>query len=162
MWIKRDSERNLKSTTFDRPPARGWRQRTKTNRKSSGIDAGYFEKPPDPKPSPWFLRRFLSETLEGDRSLSVKPSRKQFVVRLGSLGQKKRPAIARWPFFIIFFWSGRGDSNTRPLQPHCSALPDCATPGKSGNIRHLCSGCQCRESKGAVVLPGPQQDPKNR
>ena len=25
-------------------------------------------------------------------------------------------------------WSGREDSNLRPLQPHCSALPDCATP----------------------------------
>lgn len=25
-------------------------------------------------------------------------------------------------------WSGRSDSNTRPLAPHASALPDCATP----------------------------------
>ena len=25
-------------------------------------------------------------------------------------------------------WSGREDLNFRPLQPHCSALPDCATP----------------------------------
>ncbi len=30
------------------------------------------------------------------------------------------------PFFIK--WSGRKDLNLRPLQPHCSALPDCATP----------------------------------
>jgi hypothetical protein len=28
--------------------------------------------------------------------------------------------------------SGRADLNRRPLQPHCSALPDCATP------RRLC------------------------
>ena len=26
-------------------------------------------------------------------------------------------------------WSGRQDSNLRPPQPHCGALPDCATPG---------------------------------
>ena len=25
-------------------------------------------------------------------------------------------------------WSGRSDSNTRPLAPHASALPGCATP----------------------------------
>ncbi len=25
-------------------------------------------------------------------------------------------------------WSGREDSNLRPPQPHCGALPDCATP----------------------------------
>ena len=25
-------------------------------------------------------------------------------------------------------WSGREDSNLRPLEPHSSALPDCATP----------------------------------
>ncbi len=26
------------------------------------------------------------------------------------------------------FWSGREDLNLRPLEPHSSALPDCATP----------------------------------
>ena len=25
-------------------------------------------------------------------------------------------------------WSGRSDSNTRPLAPHASTLPGCATP----------------------------------
>ncbi len=27
-----------------------------------------------------------------------------------------------------YFWSGREDLNLRPLEPHSSALPDCATP----------------------------------
>jgi hypothetical protein len=36
-----------------------------------------------------------------------------------------------WQWFLPN-WSGREDSNLRPLQPHCSALPDCATP------RHDC------------------------
>ena len=31
-------------------------------------------------------------------------------------------------------WSGREDSNLRPLQPHCSALPDCATPRRFNQI----------------------------
>jgi hypothetical protein len=28
----------------------------------------------------------------------------------------------------FFYWSGRWDSNSRPLAPHASALPGCATP----------------------------------
>jgi hypothetical protein len=28
----------------------------------------------------------------------------------------------------MYFWSGREDLNLRPLEPHSSALPDCATP----------------------------------
>ena len=33
--------------------------------------------------------------------------------------------MAMRPLVIV---SGRPDSNRGPLQPHCSALPDCATP----------------------------------
>ena len=29
---------------------------------------------------------------------------------------------------LNLFWSGRRDSNSRPLAPHASALPGCATP----------------------------------
>ena len=29
-------------------------------------------------------------------------------------------------------WSGRGDSNSRPLAPEASALPGCATPRRTG------------------------------
>ena len=32
------------------------------------------------------------------------------------------------------FWSGRSDSNTRPLAPHASTLPDCATPRQTYSI----------------------------
>ncbi len=35
------------------------------------------------------------------------------------------------------FWSGREDSNLRPLAPHASALPGCATPRKSFNFQFL-------------------------
>ncbi len=28
----------------------------------------------------------------------------------------------------LVYWSGRCDSNTRPLAPHASTLPGCATP----------------------------------
>jgi hypothetical protein len=28
----------------------------------------------------------------------------------------------------LIVWSGRSDSNTRPLAPHASTLPGCATP----------------------------------
>src|SRR5690606_21590205 len=37
----------------------------------------------------------------------------------------KKPKSADLGFCI---WSGRSDSNTRPLAPHASALPGCATP----------------------------------
>ena len=30
--------------------------------------------------------------------------------------------------FKVFIWSGRKDLNLRPLAPHASTLPDCATP----------------------------------
>src|SRR5207249_3286450 len=33
------------------------------------------------------------------------------------------------------FWSGREDSNLRPLEPHSSALPDCATPRPKGTAK---------------------------
>ena len=36
----------------------------------------------------------------------------------------------RLPRFVavVLNWSGREDLNLRPLEPHSSALPDCATP----------------------------------
>ncbi len=37
----------------------------------------------------------------------------------------------RWagnPIIQHGYWSGREDLNLRPPQPHCGALPDCATP----------------------------------
>jgi hypothetical protein len=52
-------------------------------------------------------------------------------------------------------WSGREDLNLRPLQPHCSALPDCATPRKSigrmrdekaGYLTSARDGMECCES----------------
>src|SRR5690554_7109245 len=40
------------------------------------------------------------------------------------------PAGIKKPLKTAVFkiWSGRSDSNTRPLAPHASALPGCATP----------------------------------
>ena len=37
--------------------------------------------------------------------------------------------------FSSYLWSGRRDSNSRPLAPHASALPGCATPRRSRNYR---------------------------
>ncbi len=46
--------------------------------------------------------------------------------------------------FLSSSWSGREDLNLRPLQPHCSALPGCATP------RHFWNEKSIAESYGAV------------
>ena len=43
------------------------------------------------------------------------------------------------PFSRGRIWSGRRDSNSRPLQPHCSALPGCATPRPSAAAGVDCS-----------------------
>ena len=37
-------------------------------------------------------------------------------------------------FKVNRYWSGREDLNLRPLEPHSSALPDCATPRRSFRI----------------------------
>ena len=38
----------------------------------------------------------------------------------------------------LFHWSERWDSNSRPLAPHASALPGCATPRIPTLYRDLC------------------------
>lgn len=35
---------------------------------------------------------------------------------------------------LLLIWSGRRDSNSRPLAPHASALPGCATPRTEGRV----------------------------
>ena len=35
---------------------------------------------------------------------------------------------------VTIFWSGRKDLNLRPPQPHCGALPSCATPRRHQKI----------------------------
>src|SRR5687768_7725472 len=50
--------------------------------------------------------------------------------------------------FRSVIWSGREDSNLRPLEPHSSALPDCATPRPRDEA-------QCNKRLGAErVAPG--------
>src|SRR5690606_27328036 len=39
------------------------------------------------------------------------------------------------------YWSGRRDSNSRPLAPHASALPGCATPRKKEILAYKFSYC---------------------
>ena len=39
------------------------------------------------------------------------------------------------------YWSGRRDSNSRPLAPHASALPGCATPRKNESISEKTGPC---------------------
>ena len=62
-----------------------------------------------------------------------------------------------WPEFLIL-WSGRRDSNSRPLAPHASALPSCATPRreKGAIVQKLLGTFQ----KNLVPCPKPVQ-PRN-
>ena len=48
-------------------------------------------------------------------------------------------------------WSGRQDLNLRPLAPHASALPGCATPRTRGQDYHESSSMQMLGENGAVV-----------
>ena len=49
---------------------------------------------------------------------------------LSSRRQKKTVEVPTVPT-----WSGRQDLNLRPLAPHASALPDCATPRERESIQ---------------------------
>lgn len=51
-----------------------------------------------------------------------------------SLDVKKETTFVISLFRIL--WSGRRDSNSRPLAPHASALPGCATPRQRTGILH--------------------------
>ena len=44
-------------------------------------------------------------------------------------------------------WSGRRDSNSRPLAPHASALPGCATARHGAGYSRLFAGAQTRKSR---------------
>src|SRR5574337_684755 len=46
----------------------------------------------------------------------------------------KKPTPKGW-LSACFYWSGRRDSNSRPLAPHASALPGCATPRRGVDYR---------------------------
>lgn len=47
--------------------------------------------------------------------------------------QQKRPSLQMTCFVV---WSGWRDSNSRPLAPHASALPGCATP-RTENVKYI-------------------------
>ena len=50
---------------------------------------------------------------------------------VGCIGPEKQKSPMEFPsglYLLFVFWSGREDSNFRPLEPHSSALPGCATP----------------------------------
>ncbi len=52
---------------------------------------------------------------------------------------------------IGFFWSGREDSNFRPLAPHASTLPGCATPRRAADysrVRRAFASLKC----GSLIL----------
>ncbi len=46
----------------------------------------------------------------------------------GRAPKKRAGWLDRRPAHFFMHWSGREDLNLRPLEPHSSALPDCATP----------------------------------
>ena len=52
--------------------------------------------------------------------------------RAATFGSRKTKGSARaYVLTLVIFWSGWRDSNSRPLAPHASALPGCATPRRS-------------------------------
>ena len=46
---------------------------------------------------------------------------------------RTRIIVSNYLIFIVLIWSGRKDLNLRPLAPHASTLPGCATPRFAGN-----------------------------
>lgn len=67
------------------------------------------------------------------------------------LAMKKAGCSCEQPAFREF-WSGRSDSNTRPLAPHASTLPDCATPRQTYSITASFPETQIRGA-GCVLFP---------
>ena len=51
---------------------------------------------------------------------------------------------------LVSNWSGRRDLNSRPLAPHASALPGCATPRPEG-----CRDVAARDSSGRILKEAP-------
>ena len=69
------------------------------------------------------------------------------VCSIPALGNKSRNAQQRsLPLLSVFCLSGKRDSNPRPLAPHASALPDCATARCLGYLFVLRSGA-CRQGE---------------
>jgi hypothetical protein len=66
---------------------------------------------------------------------------------------------------LIDTWSGREDLNLRPLEPHSSALPDCATPRResrplassSTGVKEAKGKNDPPEPSGAFAAPGPEK-----
>ena len=50
-----------------------------------------------------------------------------FAANIANESRNEKGQSEDWPNSLIL-WSGRRDSNSRPLAPHASALPGCATP----------------------------------
>ena len=59
----------------------------------------------------------------------------------------------------MFYWSGRHDSNVRPLPPHGSALPNCATPRPDFQGRWM---CDLPDSIGTRCQTAPRPDQISR
>lgn len=72
--------------------------------------------------------------------------------------QQKRPSLQMTCFVI---WSGWRDSNSRPLAPHASALPGCATPRteKRSISRLLQKSNSPKEKNFTFFIPPCQQLP---
>ena len=53
-------------------------------------------------------------------------------------------------FKHLIYWSGRRDSNSRPLAPHASALPGCATP-RPRHAQSSCARLWCPEDESNIT-----------
>jgi hypothetical protein len=82
--------------------------------------------------------------------------------------KRKRPVPKNWPISLIR-WSGRRDSNSRPLAPHASALPGCATPRRAAHYTDNCAAVKCEVTQlwipvrhaARQTLPAPRRPRRN-
>ena len=80
--------------------------------------------------SPRKRAHFSKDSRAVQRFLSALPSDKAYKRNVKSI--RLNPKIDP---YALNKWSGRRDSNSRPLAPHASALPGCATPRQAAHYR---------------------------
>jgi hypothetical protein len=81
------------------------------------------------------------------------PNSARSLAKQDRLSAKKDPLT--WGFVHrqrALYWSGRQDSNLRPLDPQSSALPSCAT-SRPRPLRRLHSLAQSKQTSGSATAP---------
>jgi hypothetical protein len=88
----------------------------------------------------WYGDRKVAATAKATAGFATSAgfSRSSAVISTTSKTRPRCPCLCpRHPCLTLGgYWSGRRDLNSRPLAPHASALPGCATPRPEGWPRH--------------------------